>query len=227
MSVAWACCCVGGRRQAPDKRLACQRARSERDKAVVGLVSEERCHQPRIDMRKLLHLLKLPLDQAGIQIGRNALFGVLCEARMLVRPLHVYHKTTHSHHHYRRHANLFKEGWAKTVASGCAQLWVADMTYLPTKEKAACLMVTDACSRKIVGWHVMECLLQRPADIPLARTMVCESVRLYNERRPHGSVLLTIGGGRQRKSRCICMQRLVVFGAQERTRTSTELPAST
>ena len=121
------------------------------------------------------------------------------EARMLVRPLHVYHKTTHSHHHYRRHANLFKEGWAKTVASGCAQLWVADMTYLPTKEKAACLMVTDACSRKIVGWHVMECLLQRPADLPLARTMVCESVRLYNEHRPHGSVLLTIGGGASTK----------------------------
>ena len=107
---------------------------------------------------------------------------------MLARPLHVHHKTTHCHHHYRRHANLFKEGRAKTVASGCAQLWVADMTYLPTKEKAACLVVTDACSRKIVGWHVMECLLQRPADLPLARTMVGESVRLYNERRPHLSL---------------------------------------
>ena len=113
------------------------------------------------------------------------------------------------------------------MASGCAQLWGADMMYLPPKEKVACLMVTDAYSRKIVGWHVMECLLQRPADLPLARTMVGESVRLYNERRPHGSVLLTIGGRRQRKSRCICMQRLVVFGAQERTRTSTDLPAST
>ena len=62
------------------------------------------------------------------------------------------------------------------------------MMYLPPKEKAACLTVTDACSRKIVGWHVMECLLQRPADLPLARTIVCESVRLYNESRPHLSL---------------------------------------
>ncbi len=74
------------------------------------------------------------------------------------------------------------------------------MMYLPPNKKVACLMVTDAYSRKIVGWHVMECLLQRPADLPLARTMVGESVRLYNERRPHGSVLLTIGGGVNEKA---------------------------
>lgn len=87
---------MGVSRQAHYTRLVCLRARSERDKAVVELVSEERRHQPRIGTRKLLHLLKLPLEQAGIQVGRDALFGVLCEARMLVRPLHVHHKTTHA-----------------------------------------------------------------------------------------------------------------------------------
>ena len=254
---------MGISRQAHYKRLVCQRARSERDKAVVELASEERRHQPRIGTRKLLHLLKPPLEQAGIQIGRDALFVVLRQARMLVRPRHAYHKTTNSHHHYRRHPNLLKEGPAKTVASGCEQLWVADITYLPTKEKAAYLsLVTDAYSRKIVGWHVhdsleteqvsqalkmalsqrrtdqplvhhsdrgiqycsaqyqriharhritcsmtdgydcyqnalaervngilkMEYLLQRPADLSQARTMVGESVRLYNERRPHLSL---------------------------------------
>ena len=39
---------------------------------------------------------------------------------------------------------------AKTVAIGCERLWVADITYLPTKEKAACLsLVTEQVSQAL------------------------------------------------------------------------------
>lgn len=254
---------MGISRQAHYKRLACQRTRGEQHTTVVELVGQERRHQPRLGTRKLHHMLQAPLEQAGIKMGRDALFDVLREARMLVRPRRAYHKTTNSHHHYRRHPNLLKEGPSKVVADGCEQLWVADITYLPTRDKTAYLsLVTDAYSRKIVGWHVhdgletehvsqalkmalrhratgqplvhhsdrgiqycsaeyqrihsrhgitcsmtdgydcyqnalaervngilkMEYLLQRPADLQQARTMVTESVRLYNERRPHLSL---------------------------------------
>ncbi|GGH67303.1 hypothetical protein GCM10010975_36980 [Comamonas phosphati] len=40
-------------------------------------------------------------------------------------------------------------------ATGSEQVWVADITYLPTQGKFVYLsLVTDAYSRKIVGWHV-------------------------------------------------------------------------
>ena len=43
--------------------------------------------------------------------------------------------------------------------SACEQIWVADITYLPTADKFVYLsLVTDAYSRKIVGWHVHDSL---------------------------------------------------------------------
>jgi putative transposase len=254
---------MGISRQAHYKRQAHERRRSEQATTVVELVDAKRRQQPRIGTRKLHYLLKRPLGDAGIKLGRDALFDILRDARMLVLPRRAYHKTTNSHHHYRRHPNLLKDGPAKIVATGSEQLWVADLTYLPTKEKTAYLsLVTDAYSRKILGWHVhdgletrhvaqalkmalrhrqtsqrlvhhsdrgiqycsaeyqrihmrngitcsmtdgydcyqnalaeringilkMEFLLHRPADLEQARVMVGQSVRLYNEERPHLSL---------------------------------------
>jgi putative transposase len=123
---------------------------------VVELVRQTRQRQPRLGTRKLHHLLQQPLQQSGIQIGRDTLFDVLREQNMLVRPRRAYHRTTNSHHHFRRHPNLVKEGaQGQVVPTGCEQLWVADITYLSTQDATAYLsLVTDAYSRKIVGWHV-------------------------------------------------------------------------
>ena len=163
---------MGISRQAHYKRMACQRVRSEQQTTVVELVSAERRHQPRIGTRKLHHMLQEPLEHAGIKIGRDALFDMLREARMLVRPRRAYHKTTNSHHHYRRHPNLLKDGPAKVVPTGCEQLWVADITYLPTRQKTAYLsLVTDAYSRKIVGWHVHDGLGTEQVSLALKKAL--------------------------------------------------------
>lgn len=143
-------------RQAHYKRMACQRQEQQRDEAVVELVKQKRQRQPRIGTRKLHHLLQEPLREAGIRIGRDAMFAVLGERNLLVPRKRAYHKTTHSHHHLRRHPNLLKQGAeGRMVATGCEQLWVADITYVATRDRTAYLsLVTDAYSRKIVGWHV-------------------------------------------------------------------------
>lgn len=87
-------------------------------------------------------------------VGRDRLFAILCDARELVPRKRAYHKTTHSHHRFRRHPNLLKAGPEQVVASGPEQVWVADITYLPTQESVAYVsLVTDAYSRKIVGHH--------------------------------------------------------------------------
>lgn len=129
--------------------------RLDRAQAVVKLVGQQRMRQPRVGTRKLHHLLREPLQSLGMTVGRDALFDVLRNHRLLVPNRRAYHKTTDSHHRFRRHPNLLKEGPDRISVTGSEQLWVADITYLPTDGKLVYLsLVTDAHSRKIVGWHV-------------------------------------------------------------------------
>ena len=122
---------------------------------VVKLVKDTRMRQPKVGTRKLHHLLREPLERQGAMLGRDAMFDVLRNARMLVRTPRAYHKTTNSRHHFRRHPNLVKAGPDQIRVTRSEQLWVADITYLPTDDKFVYLsLVTDAYSRKIVGWHV-------------------------------------------------------------------------
>lgn len=125
---------------------------------MLDFVLEKRRRQPRLGTRKLHHLLRVEAP-AGLQVGRDRLFTLLRETRELVPRKRAYHKTTHSHHRFRRHPNLLKEGPQQIVATGPEQVWVADITYLPTRDSVAYLsLVTDAFSRKIVGHHVHESL---------------------------------------------------------------------
>ena len=122
-------------------------------------MSDCRARQPRVGTRKLHHLIEPKLQAAGIALGRDRLFDVLREARLLVPQRRAYHKTTDSHHRFRKHPNLLKSGEGCIVPSSCEQVWVADITYLPTDGKFVYLsLVTDAWSRKIVGWSVNETL---------------------------------------------------------------------
>jgi putative transposase len=87
------------------------------------------------------------------------MFDVLRQAHLLVPPRRAYHKTTDSHHRFHRHPNLLKAGEQQVRATASEQVWVADITYLPTPDKFVYLsLVTDAYSRKIVGWHVHDSL---------------------------------------------------------------------
>ncbi|KZB28125.1 integrase [Salmonella enterica subsp. enterica serovar Schwarzengrund] len=92
-----------------------------------------------------------------LNIGRDRLFNLLGEYRLLVPVKRAYHKTTNSHHRFYRHPNLLKPGPEQVTALEPEQVWVADITYLPLRSGTAYLsLVTDACSRKIVGYHVGE-----------------------------------------------------------------------
>jgi len=134
-----------------------------RAQEVVELVQDCRLRQPRLGTRKLHHLLREPMQQAGLGMGRDALFDVLRNAKLLVPPRRAYHKTTDSHHRFRRHPNLLKAGEHQVCATASEQVWVADITYLPTAERFVYLsLVTDAYSRRIVGWHVHDSLQTEP-----------------------------------------------------------------
>jgi len=126
---------------------------------VLEQVRAKRLHQPRLGTRKLHHLIAPVLAAQGLGMGRDALFALLRCARLLVPTKRAYHKTTDSHHHFRRHPNLLKAGPEQIRPEASEQVWVADITYLPTRERCAYLsLITDAYSRKIVGFHVHDSL---------------------------------------------------------------------
>ncbi len=115
-----------------------------------------RLRQPRVGTRKLHYLLQSQ-DDGGLKVGRDRLFRILAEHRLLVQPRRAYHKTTHIFHRFYRHPNLLKTGPEQVTPVAPEQVWVADITYLPARSGPLYLsLVTDAYSRKIVGHHVHE-----------------------------------------------------------------------
>jgi transposase InsO family protein len=132
-----------------------QRRRRERQKVdgdlVARLVQRERLVQPRLGARKLHHVLKKELAQAGVELGRDRFFKVLGERNLLLEPKAVaFPCTTHSRHNLPVFTNQIKE----LELTGANQVWVSDITYLRTLEGFMYLaLITDKWSRKIVGHH--------------------------------------------------------------------------
>ncbi|HBJ7653136.1 TPA: IS3 family transposase, partial [Salmonella enterica subsp. enterica serovar Choleraesuis] len=106
--------------------------RQEHHAQVLDFVARTRCRQPRIGTRKLHYLLNMQADKT-LNIGRDRLFNLLGEYRLLVPVKRAYHKTTNSHHRFYRHPNLLKPGPEQVTALEPEQVWVADITYLPLR----------------------------------------------------------------------------------------------
>lgn len=149
---------MGISRQAYYQCIQAETARGARNKRIVDFVQYQRLRQPRMGVRKLHHLLHEQMD-ATPKLGRDQLFDVLREQRLLVARPRAFHKTTHSLHRFYKHPNLLKPGPDQVIANGPEQVWVADIAYLPTRQGTTYLsLVTDAWSRKIVGYHVHDTL---------------------------------------------------------------------
>jgi putative transposase len=148
-----ACRFMGISRQSYYQQIKNEQAIDARDVKVAEMVRQIRCRQPRVGGRKLHYLLRDSMIEVGIKLGRDALFSTLRRMQLLVPRARAYHKTTNSFHRFYKHPNLLQPATFK--AQRPEQLWVADITYIPTQQRCAYLsLVTDAFSRKIVGWHV-------------------------------------------------------------------------
>lgn len=151
MSIVRGCQLLGLTRQAFYQQIIRDQHQHDYVDKVIGSVLHERVSQPKIGTRKLHYLLNLKV----LKVGRDRLFSWLREHRLLIHPTRAYHKTTQSHHRFHRHPNLLKAGEKQVVAHRPEQVWVADITYLPVRNGEAYLsLVTDAFSRKIVGYSV-------------------------------------------------------------------------
>lgn len=115
-------------------------------------------------VRRFQRLLKMA------PIGRDHLARILRENGLKVRwPKRRTTQTTYSNHHYAVQPNLAKE--LKVTRPN--ELWVADITYIPIDRSHGYLfLLTDACSREIVGHFLSPTLHARGAVAALERALL-------------------------------------------------------
>ncbi len=135
---------------------------------IVQQVHLLRKEQPRCGTRKLLLMLQPFLNSHHIAIGRDHFFELLARYKLLVRKIKRSVHTTNSKHHFRRYPNLAKD----FTPLKAHELWVSDITYIPLKDRFAYLfLITDAYSRKIVGFHVSDDMKVSSAVIALKKAL--------------------------------------------------------
>jgi transposase InsO family protein len=133
-----------------------ERQRREVDNGLIEqLVLAERAVQPRLGGKKLLHILRPKLVEAGVSIGRDRFYEVLRERSLVLERLPGMPRTTDSRHSLPVFHNLVKG----MELGGPNQVWVADITYIRTDEGFLYLsLLMDLWSRKIVGYHAGDTL---------------------------------------------------------------------
>ena len=119
---------------------------------VLDKIEEIRSILPKTGCIKLYKELNNGFLQGhGISMGRDAVFKLVRSEGMLIKTKKKWIRTTNSFHRFKIHADLVQ----RRPAIQSEEIWVSDITYLRTSMCFVYLsLVTDAYSRKIVGYHL-------------------------------------------------------------------------
>ena len=110
---------------------------------------------PRIGGKKLYYMLQDALNEKELKIGRDRFFSWLGDNDLLIEPKRMHVHTTQSNHRFWTHENLT----TTLTVDRPNKLWVSDITYIRTLQGFCFLaLITDAYSRKIVGYDVSDSL---------------------------------------------------------------------
>lgn len=144
------CDLFGRSRQAYYQRNKYNYKEEVKEEILLQLIEKQRELMPKLGGRKLLELIQ-PRLPTELKIGRDSFFDFLRRHGLLVGKRRRKVKTTYSNHWLHKYPNLIKE----FVPTKANQLWVSDITYIETAKGFVYLsLVTDAYSRKIVGWAI-------------------------------------------------------------------------
>jgi putative transposase len=125
------------------------------DELIVSEVLRIRKNHRHMGARKLYELLQPFLLEHQIKMGRDRLFDVLSANYLLVRRRKKQTVTTNSYHRFKKYPNLIRD----LVPNAPNELWVSDITYWRIKDHFLYIsFITDAYSRKIVGYHLGDSL---------------------------------------------------------------------
>lgn len=153
MSLSRCCRLFGMSRQAVYQARDRAQRRADELAQIKPLVQSIRMQMPRLGTRKLYHLLKGDFTRLGVKVGRDALFDYLRSEHLLIKPKKNYKKTTNSKHWLRKYPNLLRDRHLLLPE----EVFVSDITYIKSRERTHYLsLVTDAYSRKIMGYHLSD-----------------------------------------------------------------------
>ena len=120
---------------------------------LLDKIGDIRKDHKRLGGRKLFFKLETFMDEHNIKMGRDAFFDLLRDNKLLVKQRKSHHVTTNSNHWMKKYPHLIKD----IEPIGPNHVWVSDITYWKTKGGHYYIsFITDAYSRKIVGYHVAD-----------------------------------------------------------------------
>jgi putative transposase len=158
----FACTLFGIDRQVYYRKIKRRIIKQDKAQLVVNMVLEIRTQMPRIGSKKLYYMLNQ--DLKTLKIGRDKLIDILRANHLLIVPRRSYQVTTNSHHRFRKYKNQILD----LQISKPEQVWVSDITYIGKREKPYYLsLITDAYSKKIVGYNVSDNLNTQSSLIAL------------------------------------------------------------
>ena len=121
------------------------------ERHIIKAVKVIRKQQTKLGGKKVFKEIREDIRQCGRGFGRDKFFDLLRKHEMLVKRRKKYAVTTNSNHPFYKYKNQL----AGEQISKPNKAWVSDITYLRTRKGFVYLsLITDAYSRKIVGWHV-------------------------------------------------------------------------
>ena len=146
MSVDAICALFGKTRQAYYQRLGYQYQEAAEESIILDLIAELRKDMGRMGGRKLWHEIN---ETHPKMISRDKLFDILDKYHLKVHRRKRTVRTTWSESWLHRFPNLMKD----LILTAANQVWVSDITYIETETGFVYLhLVTDAYSKKIMGW---------------------------------------------------------------------------
>jgi transposase InsO family protein len=152
-----------------------------KEDVILQEVINVRKDLPSLGTRKLHHVLQPRLASHKITIGRDYLFDLLAEHRLLIRRRKRKVITTDSRHWMRKYSNLVKP----ISVNRPEQVWVSDITYIRMVNQWGYLsLITDAYSRKIMGYNFRNDLA---AEGCIEALKMALNNRVYNDHIIHHS----------------------------------------
>lgn len=134
-----------------------KRQPSKRQRANQRLKLEIRAFHKETEHRCGAPMVYREMKNRGISCGRNRVARLMREDGLRSKRPRPFRVTTKSSHKKPVAENRLARRFSVAAQRALNRAWVADITYLPTKEGWLYLaVVLDIASRRVVGWHAEE-----------------------------------------------------------------------
>jgi transposase InsO family protein len=135
------------------KQLHQRRRKQSEEALIIELVHSVRRTNKQMGGKKLYSLLEEQIHRIDGGMGRDKFFDLLGRWDLLIKRRRKYCVTTQSFHRFYKYDNKLLH----FTATRPHQVWVCDITYVRLRSDFAYLyLITDAFSRKIVGWQLTD-----------------------------------------------------------------------